>query len=277
MTKSRKRMLLSSIAMLLVALVALGSATYAWFTVSKTVTADGMQVKAIAQAGLQICNTNNGGGTYDTTVSFGQSSAGYSLLPVSYNGTSDNQGFVPAENVTDATDGRYTGSFKATGDTIPTPSVADGLVMAKSGKSYFAVYKVWVRSAPTSGDGETFASPAHTVNAKVTISGDNATFCRAQLFDGTTSKGIYGDSSSAGNAKVITAAGAKPETMPTYAVTACPDTATGWEDTTGWMSPICPSRLRFPISRQGTILTVPSQWRLIKIIRNRLILKAIIW
>lgn len=58
MTKSRKRMLLSSIAMLLVALVALGSATYAWFTVNKTVTADTMKVTAATSAGLQITGDN---------------------------------------------------------------------------------------------------------------------------------------------------------------------------------------------------------------------------
>ncbi len=49
MTKSRKKILLSSIAMLLVALVALGSATFAWFTVQKTVTADTMKVSATAK------------------------------------------------------------------------------------------------------------------------------------------------------------------------------------------------------------------------------------
>ena len=44
-TKFRKRMLLSSVAMLLVALVALGSATFAWFSTTNTASASAMNAK----------------------------------------------------------------------------------------------------------------------------------------------------------------------------------------------------------------------------------------
>lgn len=81
MTKSRKRMLLSSIAMLLVALVALGSATYAWFTINRTVTADKIKVEAAVGSGLVISNTITPNFTRD--VSFADD---YSVLyPVSIN------------------------------------------------------------------------------------------------------------------------------------------------------------------------------------------------
>ncbi len=53
-TTFRKKALLSSVAMLLVALVALGSATFAWFTQNPTVNADGLSLQATASAGLQI-------------------------------------------------------------------------------------------------------------------------------------------------------------------------------------------------------------------------------
>lgn len=53
-TTFRKKALLSSVAMLLVAIVALGSATFAWFTTNPTVTADGLSLQATAAAGLQI-------------------------------------------------------------------------------------------------------------------------------------------------------------------------------------------------------------------------------
>lgn len=213
MTKSRKRMLLSSVAMLLVALVALGSATYAWFTVSKTVTADTMKVKAIAKAGLEICNTDDGLGTYGRVASFSQNAdTAYQLMPVSWNGTTAD-GFIPAANVTDSAAGTYNGAFKAAGDAIPDVPTADK-AMAKSNGSYFAVYKVWVRSAPTAES--PFTSPAHTVEAKVTISGDNATFCRVKFIDGSNSKGIFGDSSSASTtANVVAAEGT---TKTTYTV-----------------------------------------------------------
>ncbi len=53
-THSRKKMLLSSVAMLLVALVALGSATYAWFTANPNANASGIKLKTTAAAGLVV-------------------------------------------------------------------------------------------------------------------------------------------------------------------------------------------------------------------------------
>jgi len=72
-TKFRKRMLLSSVAMLLVALVALGSATFAWFTSSTTATADGIKVSTIKSSELQISKSDLAWGTqvnYNKTAVF---------------------------------------------------------------------------------------------------------------------------------------------------------------------------------------------------------------
>lgn len=59
MTKTRKKMLLSSIAMLLVALVALGSATFAWYITNATVTAEKTQFSAASADGLVIRHTTS--------------------------------------------------------------------------------------------------------------------------------------------------------------------------------------------------------------------------
>jgi len=75
-TKFRKRALLSSVAMLLVALVALGSATFAWFTANPNASASGISMKTTASAGLVIrtetdtnwshnAALNNGGSTFN--------------------------------------------------------------------------------------------------------------------------------------------------------------------------------------------------------------------
>jgi len=53
-TKFRKRALLSSVAMLLVALVALGSATFAWFTSATDAHASGMVFKTTTSAGILV-------------------------------------------------------------------------------------------------------------------------------------------------------------------------------------------------------------------------------
>ena len=53
-TKFRKRALISSVAMLLVALVALGSATFAWFSTSNTANAAGLTMKTVAEKGIAV-------------------------------------------------------------------------------------------------------------------------------------------------------------------------------------------------------------------------------
>ena len=75
--KSRRRLLISSVAMLLVAMLALGTATFAWFTTSTTSTANGINVKTIKASKLQISKLDKNWGT---TVAYGVSNK--VLLPV---------------------------------------------------------------------------------------------------------------------------------------------------------------------------------------------------
>ena len=65
-TTSRKRLLISSVAMLLVAMLALGTATFAWFTSSTTVTAKGLNAKTVKSSKLVISDhTKNWGQEID--------------------------------------------------------------------------------------------------------------------------------------------------------------------------------------------------------------------
>ncbi len=71
--KSRKRLLISSIAMLLVAMIALGTATFAWFTSSTTATASGINVQTTQASDLQISKSDLSWGAsvnYATTATF---------------------------------------------------------------------------------------------------------------------------------------------------------------------------------------------------------------
>lgn len=65
-SKAIRKQLLAAVAMVLVAAVALGSSTYAWFVASGTVTAEGMQVKAQAEGNLVIRHTTKNWGTVAT-------------------------------------------------------------------------------------------------------------------------------------------------------------------------------------------------------------------
>lgn len=62
-TNSRKRLLVSSVAMLLVAMLALGTATYAWFTSNTTATANGLNVKTSKTSTLEISKSDHEWGT----------------------------------------------------------------------------------------------------------------------------------------------------------------------------------------------------------------------
>ncbi len=82
-TKFRRRALISSVAMLLVALVALGSATFAWFTSATQATANGISVRTIKASELVISKSDL---QWGTSVDYDLSSNSYT--PVStINGT----------------------------------------------------------------------------------------------------------------------------------------------------------------------------------------------
>lgn len=67
-SKAIKRQLLAAIAMVLVAAIALGSSTYAWFVASGTVKAEGLQVQAQAQGGILIKEYNNDAAKFNTVA-----------------------------------------------------------------------------------------------------------------------------------------------------------------------------------------------------------------
>lgn len=91
-TNAKKRMLISSVAMLLVAMIALGTATFAWFTSSTTATAKGINVMTIKSSELVISKLNKDWGT-QVNYTYGYDAEGtdvgaQTLLPVSSaNGT----------------------------------------------------------------------------------------------------------------------------------------------------------------------------------------------
>ncbi len=75
---SKKKMLVSSVAMMMVATVSLGSATYAWFTSSTTATANGINVKTVKSSELVISKSDK---DWKTLVDYG--TANKVLLPAS--------------------------------------------------------------------------------------------------------------------------------------------------------------------------------------------------
>lgn len=81
-SKAIKRQLLAAIAMVLVAAIALGSSTYAWFVASGTVKAEGMKVQAKSEGGLAIRWAGEASEPWGTTASAKMDTA-KALLPAS--------------------------------------------------------------------------------------------------------------------------------------------------------------------------------------------------
>ena len=82
--KSRKRLLISSIAMLLVAMLALGTATFAWFTQNTTATANGIYAKTVKTSSLQISKlAGDTGWSSSIAYGFGNSETEKTMYPAS--------------------------------------------------------------------------------------------------------------------------------------------------------------------------------------------------
>lgn len=83
-TTSRKRLLISSVAMLLVAMLALGTATFAWFTTSTNPYADNFSAKTTKQSTLLLSDSSRTGWTSHLDYNAGNET----MFPASGNGTS---------------------------------------------------------------------------------------------------------------------------------------------------------------------------------------------
>lgn len=83
-TTSRKRLLISSVAMLLVAMLALGTATFAWFTTSTNPYADNFSAKTTKQSTLLLSDNTRAGWTSHLNYNV----ANKTMYPASGNGLS---------------------------------------------------------------------------------------------------------------------------------------------------------------------------------------------
>ncbi len=99
--------LIPALCMLLVSAMLLGTSTYAWFTMNKTVTATGLQVKARAEGGIVIFRTGGSRATATTTVSSSLGAAA-ALLPTS---TADAAAWYHAEGTTDTNGAALNGVY----------------------------------------------------------------------------------------------------------------------------------------------------------------------
>ena len=97
-TKALKKQLMAAIAMVLVAAVALGSSTYAWFAANSQVTATAATVNAVGEGGIEIKGDHESGWTTAATESL---SAG-ALRPTSNKGDNNTAWYHATASVSSA-------------------------------------------------------------------------------------------------------------------------------------------------------------------------------
>lgn len=141
--KSLKTQFIGAIAMVLVALIAMGSSTYAWFSMNTAVTAKGMEVKAKTSGGLAIAAYTNSEGTAVAPASTAFASSADAvylnhaeIYPTSFSGS--NWYKAEAENAN---------NYSAKSGTYSTIDAADL-------GNYRLISKFQVKSMDTNTDGE---------------------------------------------------------------------------------------------------------------------------
>lgn len=107
-TKALKKQLMAAIAMVLVAAVALGSSTYAWFANNNTVTAKEMNVQAVAESGIEIREISSTSDSDWSSVDAAAVTTAMTLYPTStYDGTTWAHASATAASAATAKAGSY--------------------------------------------------------------------------------------------------------------------------------------------------------------------------
>lgn len=206
-TTFRKKALLSSVAMLLVALVALGSATFAWFSSNKTVTADGMNVTSAAAQGLVI--SNDFGSSWHNSVKFLQGGtetapATLTLTPASVatNGKalSDLKAYAPSDVAVVGGGTWKDNNDDVTGFTnVALPTLgSSGESFAVNATNNFVMYQVKVKSTGDAVAGVkgyfTFAGEGKTIDENTAY--NSTDYIRIAVLDGSNNViATYGNES----------------------------------------------------------------------------------
>ena len=177
-TTKRSKMLLSSIAMLLVALVALGSATYAWYTINRTVTASDAQIKAAAPGGLEIKLASDT--DWDDNHEVDLDALQDTFLPSSL--TFGTTGVATAKAIDAASDSNYAGNTSA------------ALLDVTGDSAYYATQEIVVGNTN---------SKDQTVTMEIAVSAANTTYSNLAVlkkYDTATDWTLIGTYKSAGTA-----------------------------------------------------------------------------
>lgn len=187
--KTRKSLLISSVAMLLVAMLALGTATFAWFTSSTTTTANGLNVKTIKSSELVISKSDRAWGQ---TINYAKSDTVLRPASSAVGGTT-NWYTADADNKLSY---ERTGNFSSVASELGSYVFVEELNIANKGEAdvegvtititnftnnYGRIALVPVNDDGTAIDGQTFAGNVYDTEGEVYYPAVNTTTPPATL------------------------------------------------------------------------------------------------
>lgn len=184
MKNTRKKMLLSSIAMLLVALIALGSATFAWYITNATVTAEKTQFSAASADGLVIRHTTSD--TWSNKVTDLAKASGLTPASISYDTLGNNIGATGQ--------GTAFNDGTLSGDLSPA-TVENGTT--------FLVDSFYVASSSGAPKNATFTIKSGT---------QEGTYLNLAVYVGSTLQGVYTSATGYTSTQKVGGTSANPET-----------------------------------------------------------------
>lgn len=184
MKNTRKKMLLSSIAMLLVALIALGSATFAWYITNATVTAEKTQFSAASADGLVIRHTTSD--TWSNKVTDLAKASGLTPASISYDTLGNNIGATGQ--------GTAFNDGTLSGDLSPA-TVENGTT--------FLVDSFYVASSSGAAKNATFTIKSGT---------QEGTYLNLAVYVGSTLQGVYTSATGYTSTQKVGGTSANPET-----------------------------------------------------------------
>ena len=136
---TKKRALISSVAMLLVAIIALGTATFAWFTKSTSATANNINVQTTKSSELKVSKNDLG---WTESVDYGMAAA-KTLRPVTSADGSNWYSAFAAKKDKFTSDGKYTSQ---TGNALENYVFSDMLNIKNTGGQTCSNVKVTIES-----------------------------------------------------------------------------------------------------------------------------------
>lgn len=204
-TKSLRKQLMAAIAMVLVAAVALGSSTYAWFANNNTVTASTMGITAQTDATMLQIKANGGSGDWGTVASLSQGVSAsdtklHLVTPTQIKTDAMTWGTAKSTNPGESQGTNATTAVTLTG----TPDSNGSAVLANTSKNYVLQQNLIVRIAPNSVDGNnlkvskvTFSKGSNTIFAsgRLLIVGPDDAYQLFNLVDGEVTSTVTGSSS----------------------------------------------------------------------------------